>query len=308
MNGSSLTRISKRGWNRLADLVPIDREHGVLNRYWEHLMLGPGFLYIILFLFIPSLVLVFYSLVPQEDGQFQIGLTLEHYVTILDTNYIHGFIFRSIRISLATTLIAFVIGFPMAYYAVRNGGWKGTLIVLAGISPLAIDIVLRTFGWFVILAPNGPLAKAGELLPFVDAPNLLYTEIGIVLGMVHIIVPFVLFPLISVLHTIPYELEEAAKDLGANRVTTFRAIILPLAYRGVAAAFLLSFLLSMAAFVTPAILGGNRRVLATYITELVTATFNWPLASALSVVLVVISVVVVIAYHLLEQRVVRGGY
>jgi ABC-type spermidine/putrescine transport system permease subunit I len=115
--------------------------------------------------------------------------------------------------------------------------------------------------------------------------------------MTHIILPFVVFPIINVLHTIPRELEEAARDLGANRLTTARKVVLPLALPGIMAGLLMGFLLTMASYVTPSILGGKITVLPTMIVSQVTGSNNWPFAGALSMILLVVAILVIVGYH-----------
>lgn len=268
------------------------------------LLLLPALLIIGFLLVLPAVILVDFSFNPMAGGRIVEGFTLVHYLRAL-TSPLHQNIFlRTIRIALVVTVLDFLIGFPLAYAAVRKGGWMGKLIVISTLAPLTIDLVVRSFGWFILLSQNGlvtaALAAAG-LVPPDNPPKLLFNELGIIIGLAHVMLPFMVFPIINVLHTIPRSYEEAAINLGANRLTVFRRVLLPLALPGISAGVLITFIVSMAAYVTPAILGGGVKVVPVVITDTFLTTSNWPFASALSMLLVLIALVVIIGY----QRVLR---
>jgi ABC-type spermidine/putrescine transport system permease subunit I len=168
------------------------------------------------------------------------------------------------------------------------------------LAPLTIDLVIRTFGWYVILSRGGLLQSLLIATPFFTeetAPSFLFSRTGVIIGMTHVLLPYMVFPIISIIHTIPRSLEEVAQDLGANRFEVFLRVILPLSLPGISAGVLIVFLSAMTSYVTPQILGGDYKVLATEITRLITASNNWPFASALSTLLIVISLVVIMLYY-----------
>lgn len=272
-------------------------------------MVVPGFILITIFLVIPSILLIRYSLRPYVQGDILAGWTMANYLRGITTPLYQTYVFRSLRISFFTTFFTFLLGFPIAYAAARKGGLLGTLIVMSSLAPLTIDLVIRTFGWYVLLSRGGLVQTALIATPFFsegNAPSLLFSEAAVVIGMTHVLLPYMVFPIISVMHTIPRSMQEAARDLGANRFEVFLKVILPLSLPGVSAGVLIVFLATMASYVTPQMLGGNFKVLATELTRLIIASNNWPFASALSTMLIVIAIVIITLYYrtqlALEQR------
>jgi len=277
----------------------------VIRRYQSRetskwLLLFPGIVLIAFFLVIPSLLLLRYSFFPYVDGTVGTSWSVMNYARGILTPLYQTYLMRSIRISFFTTLFAFLLGFPLAYTAARKGGLLGTVIVISALAPLTIDLVIRTFGWYVILSRGGLLESVLIWTPFFTAetaPSFLFSSSGVIIGMTHVLLPYMVFPIISVIHTIPESLEEAAQDLGANRFEVFLKVILPLSMPGISAGILIVFLSAMTSYVTPQILGGDFKVLATEITRLITSSNNWPFASALSSMLIVISIVVIVLYY-----------
>ncbi|WP_170977324.1 ABC transporter permease [Halorussus salinisoli] len=259
-------------------------------------LLGPSLLIIGLFLVVPSLLLLRLSVSPFAGGSIGAGFTLEHYVRTL-TEY-QSTIFRTVKIALIVTVIDFLIGYPLAYAAVRGGKWQGRLIVVATLAPLSVDVVVRTFGWFLLLQDGGlvPLILS-FVFPEDAIPSLMYNELGIIIGLTHVLLPFMVFPLINILHTIPPSLEEAGRDLGASQVGVFRKVLLPLSLPGIAAGTLMVFSIAMASYVTPSLLGGTNRVMATTITNTFLNSANWPFGSAMAVFLLLVGLLVIFGYQ-----------
>lgn len=286
---------------RLSALVRTYRE----TRLGKYGLLAPTLAFIAVVMVFPTVILVSYSFNPYDSGTVGVGVTLAHYVRAFTTPLYQETLFRTVWIAAAVTVIDFVLGFPLAYAAVRKGGWVGKLIVIATLAPLTIDLVVRSFGWFILLNGSGVINSTLVALGLVSAsntPKLLFNEVGIVIGLAHVMLPFMVFPIINVLHTIPHEVEEAARNLGANRVTTFTRVLVPLALPGISAGVLITFVVSLASYVTPALLGGGVRVIPVVITETFTSTSNWPFASALSMILVVVALVVIVGYQRVLSR------
>lgn len=272
------------------------------RRTWigKGILLLPAFLLIAILMVFPTLILLGYSFNPFVEGDVIAGFTLDHYRRALFAEFYQGVLFRTVRVAAIVTVLAFMLGFPLAYAAVRAGGWIGKLIVVATLAPLTIDLVVRSFGWFILLSGNGlvnnTLFALGLASPE-SPPELLFNEYAIIIGLTHVMLPFMVFPLISVLHTIPRSYEEAATNLGANRITVFRKVVFPLALPGITAGVLITFIVTMASYVTPAILGGSVKVVPVLITETFTSSGNWPFASAMSMVLIVVALFVIIGYQ-----------
>ena len=255
---------------------------------------------------LPTLLLLGYSVRPFAGGDIGTGWTLAQYTRALTTPLYQNIIVRTVRIAAIVTVLDFVLGFPLAYAAVRRGGYLGKVIVIATLAPLTIDLVVRSFGWFILLSDNGIVNGTLVTLGIVsqeNVPKLLFNETGIIIGLTHVMLPFMVFPIINVLHTVPRSYEEAARNLGANRATTFRTVVFPLALPGISAGVLITFIVSMAAYVTPTILGGGVKVVPVVITNSFNSTGNWPFASALSMLLVTLALVVIVGYNRILQRI-----
>jgi ABC-type spermidine/putrescine transport system permease subunit I len=270
------------------------------------ILLLPALGFVALSMVFPTLILFDYSFNPFVDGSIVSGFTLAHYQRALGVELYQNILFRTVRIAVIVTVLAFLLGFPLAYAAVRKGGLAGKLIVISTLAPLTIDLVVRSFGWFVLLSGNGlvpTLLTDLGLFPAESPPKLLFNEVGIIIGLTHVMLPFMVFPIVNVMHTIPRSLEDAARNLGANRFTVFARVLFPLALPGISAGVLITFIVAMASYVTPAILGGGVKVVPVVITDTVTSTSNWPFASALSIVLVVIALFVIVGYQRALKRI-----
>jgi len=281
------------------------------TRIGKYGLIGPTLLVVAILMIFPTIILLSYSFNPYEGGAIQAGSTLTHYVSAFTTPLYQETLIRTIKIAAIVTAVDFLLGFPLAYAAVRKGGWVGKLIVISTLAPLTIDLVVRSFGWFILLNGTGVINSTLMELGLVTqetAPQLLFNDTGIIIGLAHVMLPFMVFPIINVMHTIPHELEEAAQNLGANRLTVFTRILVPLALPGISAGILITFIVSLASYVTPALLGGGVRVIPVVITETFTSTSNWPFASALSIILVTVALAVIVAYQrILSQMDGIGG-
>lgn len=305
---------TKQNQSRLADVN--ERVSDVLRKYGDtrvgkYSLIAPTLFVVAVLMVFPTLILTSYSLNPFVQGNIQPGITLAHYLETFTTPLYRNILFRTIKIAAIVTVIDFLLGFPLAYAAVRKGGWTGKLIVIATLAPLTIDLVVRSFGWFVLLNGSGVIITTLKMLGLVTAetaPTLLFNETGIIIGLSHVMLPFMVFPIINVMHTIPRTLEEAAQNLGANRFTVFTRVLVPLALPGISAGVLITFVVSLASYVTPAMLGGGVKVLPVVITNTFTSTSNWPFASALSMILVAVALLVIVGYQrVLKQMDGVGG-
>lgn len=257
-------------------------------------LLLPALLVLLAFLYLPTVFIL------RESVLVQTHVGLEHYVNVIVNEYYRSVAIRTLSVSVLVTLLTFLLGFPLAYAAVRGGRLLGGAIVVATLAPLSVDLVIRTYGWYILLGEGGLVTNTLIALGIGTAnnpPQLLFNTTGIVIGLTHVLLPFMVFSIMTVLHTIPHEYEEAARNLGANRLGVFVHILLPLALPGIAAGMLLVFTNSIAAYVTPSILGGSTQTMATKITEIFTTTNDWGLGSALAMVLVVFALLIIVGYQ-----------
>ncbi|MFD1707180.1 ABC transporter permease [Siminovitchia sediminis] len=247
------------------------------------------------------IIYVFTLLLYPMIGLFKLGVTdnsgftLEYLKHIFLNKVYLDVIWITLKISFIVTVITLLISYPIAYLLIRiqSNTWKSIIIALAMI-PFWISLLVRTFSWIVMLQDRGAINQALMALGIIDEPiKLLYTTTGVVIGMVHVLYPFMFFSLYSVMKGIDQRLYQAAEGLGARPFTAFLQINLPLSLPGILAGSLLVFVMSLGFFVTPALLGGSGEMMISMVIEnYINKTLNWHLASALSLVLFVVTIII----------------
>jgi putative spermidine/putrescine transport system permease protein len=193
-------------------------------------------------------------------------------------------------------LACLLLGYPLALSLGRSrGSWRATQTILV-ISPLFVSVVVRAYGWILILGNRGLVNHVLSSLGLIDEPlGLLHTEGAVVVALVEALLPFMVLSISAVLERIDPLLEEAARGLGASPATAFFQVTLPLSFPGALAGSLLVFMVAMGSYATPALVGGSRiRLMVTEIYTQVTAIFNWPLAAALAITLLSVSLAVIV--------------
>jgi len=225
------------------------------------------------------------------------SLTLAHYVQILADRYHWNVIIVTFRIAILTTLCCIALGYPVAWYLVRLvhcQAWRRVCVILL-VVPLVTSNIVRAFGWMVLLGRNGlvnrELVDAGLT---VHPLRFLGTELGILIGMVYVLVPFMILAVGNALARVDAACEEASADLGASPAATFWHVIFPLTLPGVAAGAIIVFTLSVSAYVTPALLSDGRiSVLSMLIFQQYSSTFDVHYGGALSIVLLAFTLIMV---------------
>jgi putative spermidine/putrescine transport system permease protein len=203
------------------------------------------------------------------------------------SDYHLGAAARALRISLLQTLISVLLAFPLAYLMSRVSSGVRTALLIVVILPLMTSVVVRTFGWLVLMGPAGLLGQ----LPGLEAlgstgQGLLGTEAGVIIAMVQVLLPFAVLTILGVMGSVKPMLEEAARSLGAGFWRTMWHVVLPLTLPGIAAGGTLVFALSVSSFITPRMIGGYQLpVLASTIYTDATSNLDWPFAAAQSVLL-----------------------
>ena len=271
-------------------------------------LIAPAVLLFVLFFVLPfgvMAVMSVYSGNPVTNPNA--FLTTRHYERfVLDTAGIfHDSLWATLRIGFVTTLVSLLIGYPLAHWMARMHSRLGhALALMAVIAPLLTGIVVRTFAWMTLLGDRGVINITAQWLGLAAKPlPLMYNEFGVVVGLVHIYVPFMVLTLVGVIGRIDRTLEEAARGLGASRLMTFLEVTLPLSLPGILAGSLLVFALAISAYVTPVLLGGNNVLtLPMLIYQQVSASFNLGFAGALGTVLLVVSLALVFAYNSILGR------
>ncbi len=248
------------------------------------LLVLPAALFLIAFFVLPLAE----NAVESFSGSEQIA----NYTKLATDPYYLWVIAATIGLSLTVTLVSLVVGYPVAYFLVRRAGrWSG-LIVFLLIAPLLTSIIMRTFGWRVLFARRGLLNSWLTDLGWIDQPLQLLNGPGsVVIGLVHVLVPFMVLSIASTLQGINPRLEESARILGAGRFQTFFRVTLPLSLDGVGTGSILVFMLANGSFVTLLLLGGGSlQTLPLLIYQQFTTTRDFGFAAAMSNVLLAIAV------------------
>lgn len=232
------------------------------------------------------------------------AFSLANYKDVLGDPYFHEIFLRTFVIALVVTVISALIGTPEAYILYRmRSRWRSVLL-LAILGPLLISVVVRTLGWAIIIGNRGIINDTLLRLGLIDEPlRIIYTSTGIVIALVHVLVPFMVLSVWAALHKQDPATERAAASLGAGQTTIFWRIVLPQAMPGVLSGSLIVFSLAASAFATPAILGGRRtKVVSTTVYDEFLNTLNWPLGAAIAVMLLVAVLVVLLSYNRFVER------
>ncbi|MET3524034.1 ABC transporter permease [Mesorhizobium abyssinicae] len=216
---------------------------------------------------------------------------LQSYIQLTNDDYIHSVVFRTIRVCSIATIASVLIAYLLAYHWVFGPPVRRKIVEVAILFPFWISILVRTFGWLMILQPRGVLNEVfhlNDILQWlgIGEVRLVRNEFGVIVGMAHFMVPFAVFPISAVMRQIDTRILLAARGLGAGPVRRFFHVFLPLSMPGLVGACFVVFVFTLGFFITPTLLGGGRVVLiAEYVYTQILVTPNWGVASALSVFL-----------------------
>jgi len=235
-----------------------------------------------------------------KSGEF----TLEHYIHLFTDSYYYGIFWRTFWISALVAIICVLIGTPEAYVLSRmRNPWRSILLLVV-LAPLLVSVVVRAFGWSMLLGPEG-LVNGLLGLVGIGPVKILYTETAIVIALVHVMLPFMVIPVWTSLQKLDGGVENAALSLGASPFTTLRRIVLPQVMPGILSGSLIVFGLAASSFAIPGLLGGRRlKMVATVVYDEYLHELNWPLGAAVALVLLVANLAVMLSYN----RLVEGRY
>ncbi|MDO8320355.1 ABC transporter permease [Rhodoferax sp.] len=270
--------------------------------YW---LTAPGILVMLAFVALPLVLTLSLSMYPfLPGGGVGDGLTLANYADIARDDYFHAIFARTFGMAFLVTAICIAIGVPEAYVLSRlSSRWRAVSMVIV-LGPLLISVVVRTLGWAVLLGNEGVINKILLSIGVVSEPiKMMYTFTGVVVALVHVLVPFMVLAVWTSLQKLDRATEQAAASLGASLPTVLRRIVFPQVIPGVLSGGLIVFALAASAFATPAIIGGRRlKVVPTTIYDEFLGNLNWPLGAALAVVLVIIVLAVSLGMNRLIER------
>ena len=256
------------------------------------LLLVPGVVYYAVVFLVPTIALLRQGVIDQAGQP-----SGEWYGAFVHNPFYVGIFLRTLKLSLIATGIAFVLGYPCAAFLAQDRRGKN-LMILAVLAPLLVSSVVRSYGWIVILGPNGFLDRIGGLLGGRHI-DLLFSETAVTIALAQVLLPFMVLPIAGSLLQIDSSLLRAASNLGAGRIRVFTRVVLPLSLPGVAAGCVITFSLCASSFVTPSLLGGAKvPVMAYLIYEQGLLQLNWPFAAALATILLASTMLLSAVYTL----------
>ncbi len=273
-------------------------EKGRRLRPW--LLLSPSLGAVVLLLVVPvGFILVYSFWLRTAAGATQAGFYLDNWQEVLTDPFYRDILFATLRIALITTVVCALLGYLPAYFIAYSGSKNRTLLLVLLMLPFWISYIIRTMSWINILGVSGALNSLLVGSGLLDEPlQMLYNETTVILGLVHFLLPFMILNIYVSLESIDRNLVDAARSLGCTSWQAFREVTLPLSMPGLAAGSLLCFVLGAGTYITPLVLGGpTDAMFANLVFEAVITQLNWPLGSALSLVLLVVLGLVVAVYN-----------
>ena len=255
-------------------------------------------LWLIVFALFPFCLVAIASFLSHDENHLlRLPLTLINYLQLNNAIYVKIFK-ESFYIAGSCTLICLLLGYPFAYAIARMQNRLKGLMILLIIIPFWTSSLIRTYSMITMLKPKGIINSIFMWLGIIDKPlPLLFTNTSVMIGLVYNLLPFMVLPLLTNIERLDNRLIDAARDLGANRITTFRKIILPLTMPGILSGCILVFLPAMTIFYIPDLLGGSKSILlGNLIQNQFLIAQNWPLGSAISIVFTLLLIVLLLIY------------
>ncbi len=292
----------------------------LMTRWWpagRSLVIAGPYLWLLLFFFVPFLLVVKISFADQQmgippytdlitlkDGVANFTFDLTHYAFLLTDSLYFSAYLNSIKIAAISTLFCLVIGYPMAYYIARSSPRIRNLLMVAVMLPFWTSFLIRVYAWIGILKNNGLLNNTLMSLGLIHTPFELYhTNIAVYIGMVYSYLPFLVMPLYAHLVKMDVALLEAAYDLGAKPWKTFVHITLPLSKNGIIAGCLLVFIPAVGEYVIPELLGGaNTLMIGRVMWDEFFSNADWPMASAVTCAMVLLLLVPMMLFQHFQTK------
>jgi putative spermidine/putrescine transport system permease protein len=272
-----------------------------MNKARPYLLSSPALLFYVGLFMIPlimTFMLSFYSFNINRGGILP-GFSLANYAEVLGDSYFHRIFLRTFILSILVTFFCVLLGTPEAYILHRmSSRWK-SLCMLAILGPLLVSVVVRTLGWAILIGSDGLINKTLLAIGLIDTPiKLMFTMTGLVIALVHVLIPFMVLSVWASLQKLDPMVESAGQSLGATPFVVLRRIVIPQIMPGVLSGSLIVFALTASAFATPSILGGRRlKVVATTAYDEYLGTLNWPLGAAIAVLLLIANVIIITGYN-----------
>jgi putrescine transport system permease protein len=288
------------------------------RRRWLRTALTVPYFWLLLFFLAPFAIIVKISLADPlvalppftplfdwaQAGWEQVYVTLDNYLFLFQDRYYAVIYLSSIKLAAISTLLCLLLGYPMAYFIARQPPRRRNLLLLGIILPFWISFLLRVYAWIGLLNTNGVINNFLQWLGLIDQPlPLIYNDFAVYLGIVYSYLPFMILPLYANLEKQDLDLQDAAADLGARRWRVFLDVTLPLSMPGVIAGSLLVFIPAIGEFIIPALLGGSDTLMiGRALWDEFFINRDWPVASAVSVILLLILVVPMMWFQKIQAR------
>lgn len=261
------------------------------------LVLVSPLLLILLFAFIaPVLLMVPLSLREYVPGSgISANWTLANYTSIVTDEYFREVVVRTLVLGFGVTAICLLLGYPLAYFIAHSGPTMRLTLTMLVIFPMLLNLVVRSFGWIALLANRGLINNLLVDVGLIERPiRMMFNLFGLLIGMSHIFLPFMVLMLVPAIQAIPKDVQSAAYTLAASRLRVFWSITLPMSAPGILSGSILVFVLTISALVTPRMLGGpTYKVMATLIYDDFLQTLDWPAGAAMSFALTALTMLVI---------------
>jgi len=275
------------------------------SRAYKAIVSIPPLLWVGLFLLLPYALMFAHSFWAVRNGFLVHEWNLGNFKTLASNPVYAQVLFRTMRIAASVTLLSLLLGYPLAYYLSFHAQARKELLYQLVIVPLWVSYLVRGYAWKTILGSEGVLNGFLRYFHVTHEPVafLLYSPFAVVLVLTHIYTPFVFLPIYAALEHIPRQLIEASHDLGASSAQTFFRVILPLSIPGLLAGATFAFVLSLGDFLAPLLVGGaSGTMIANVVQSLFGAAYDWPLGSAISICILLITVGLLFLTERLEKR------
>lgn len=271
----------------------------LLRRFDRVAMLAPAVTVIFVMLIAPTMLMLLYSFWRFVSGRItDYTFTIDNYIRLLSDIFYLNVIWETLELGVVVTAITLMLGYPLAFFLARTRSRFKPLLTYLVFMPLMIGIVVRAYGWIVILGYDGGLNNFLVGLGILDRPfRFLYTRHAVVIGLIEVLLPFMVMPLLSSIEKIDPHVEEAARALSATRTQVFLRVTLPLSLPGIISGSLMVFSLTITSYALPALLGGPKvKMISALAYDSMLVGYNWPFGSAIGIVMITVSTAIVYFY------------
>jgi len=283
----------------------------IKNRNYQWLfMISPGLILLLVFFAIPMFYMIIVGFLEYDYITIYRSIfTLDNYIRFFSDPYFLKMITNSLRVGLFSTFLALILAYPLANYLTKISGWERTIISSACLLPIFVTIVIGTLGWWIILLPNGVLSQSLKSLGLIKKSlRILQTMPSLIVVLAHLHMPYAILILTSGFQSIPEEKIFAASILGASDIKIFQKIVFPLMIPAILSSGILVFSLTISSYLIPILITGQHlRVLPIGIYTYTTDLLNWPFASVLAVILLVIVVILVYGITAFTSYITKRG-